>query len=95
MAHNAPKNQVASRKTREDWPTVFPWLDAPPPPLKPQYNSMSASLFPILPALLLTPSVIFQFLQIFYGLTMKLYTTRSIKKDKKDKDSKEKQNAIK
>ena len=32
--------------------------------------------------------VIFRFLQIFYGLTMKrkLYTTRSIKKDKKDKE---------
>ena len=36
-------------------------------------------------------TVIFRFLQIFYGLTMKrkvqkLYTTRSIKKDKKDKE---------
>ena len=35
--------------------------------------------------------VIFPFLQIFYGLTMKrkvikVYTTRSIKKDKKDKE---------
>ena len=36
-------------------------------------------------------TVIFRFLQIFYGLTMerkveKLYTTRSIKKDNKDKE---------
>ena len=35
--------------------------------------------------------VIFRFLQLFYGLNMKrkvkkLYTTRSIKKDKKDKE---------
>ena len=38
-------------------------------------------------------TVIFRFLQIFYGLTMNetksvktIYTTRSIKKDKKDKE---------
>ena len=47
-------------------------------------------------------TVIFRFLQIFYGLTMKrkvqkLYTTRSIKKDKKDKGQIQKKykNAIK
>ena len=37
----------------------------------------------------------FQFLQIFYGLTMKqkvqkLYTTRSFKKDKKEKEQSQK-----
>ena len=43
--------------------------------------------------------VIFRFLQIFYGLTMKrkvykLYTTRSIKKDKKDKEETQKRNKM-
>ena len=44
-------------------------------------------------------TVIFRFLQIFYGLTMKrkvqkLYTTRSIKKDKKDKVYTQKRNKM-